>query len=137
MANKTYTTATGQQLDMQSLVLSNEKVRAVGNMNVNARGDVIDNQNKTTSPRAAQVSKSYRKQIGKTVQDAPIVSSKKAAKLAAEQVVDVPAKIIADLEEAPVKPKVKAKAKVKPKTTKADVPTSGLASAIAKASEEK
>jgi hypothetical protein len=128
MATNTYRTATGQQIDMQALALKNEKVRAVGNMNVNARGDVIDSTNKTTSNRSAQVNKSYRKQIGKTVKDTPVVTSKKAANLDA----DVPEDIIADLDNAPatVKPKVNTK-------DKEEAPSGGLAAAIASAQEVK
>ena len=43
-------TALGKNLDMGSLILKNEKVRAVGNMNVNARGDTIDGHNKVIVP---------------------------------------------------------------------------------------
>ena len=57
---KTYRSANGREIDMQKLVLKNETVRAVGNMNVNARGDVIDNRNKSTATRAAQSNKNYR-----------------------------------------------------------------------------
>ena len=40
-----YRSALGKTIDMSSVVTKNEKVRAVGNMNVNARGDVINNNN--------------------------------------------------------------------------------------------
>jgi hypothetical protein len=39
---KTYKTAQGKILDMDKLRLLHEREIAVGNMNVNARGDVID-----------------------------------------------------------------------------------------------
>ena len=78
MANKTYRTANGKTIDMENLILKNAKVRAVGNMNVNARGDVIDSTNETTSQRSAQVNRSYRKQTGNVVKDQPVVTSKKA-----------------------------------------------------------
>ena len=38
--------AMGKSVDMGALVSRNEKVRAVGNMNVNARGDILDSNNK-------------------------------------------------------------------------------------------
>jgi hypothetical protein len=41
MANKTYRTANGKQVDMGTLTLQNETVIAVGNMSVNARGDQL------------------------------------------------------------------------------------------------
>ena len=34
--------AQGKMIDMTALAARNERVRAVGNMNVNARGDTID-----------------------------------------------------------------------------------------------
>ena len=137
-----YKSANGQEIDMDRLVAKNEKVRAVGNMNVNARGDVVDNANKVTSPRAAQVNKSYRKQTGNVAQDLPIVSSKKAAeKLAAELAIEEP---IVGLDEEPaieevppVKAKTKSvKAKAKPAAKKEEA-EGGLAAAIAKAKEAK
>jgi hypothetical protein len=42
---KTYKTAMGKTIDMRSMSMANEKIRAVGNMNVNARGDLIDSNN--------------------------------------------------------------------------------------------
>ena len=139
--NKTIRTATGQEIDMQTLMLQNETVRAVGNMNVNARGDVLDNKNKATSTRASQVNKNYRKQIGNVAKDEPIVSSQKA--IANETITGLDEVV----PEAP-KPKPKAK-KVKPKKVEAKVEEpvveeapveevkSGLAGAIAKAREVK
>jgi hypothetical protein len=44
-------TAMGQTLDMSALAAKHEKVRAVSNLNMNARGDIIDNRNKVTIPR--------------------------------------------------------------------------------------
>ena len=38
---KTYRTSSGQQVDFGALLLNNETVPAIGNMNVNARGDEI------------------------------------------------------------------------------------------------
>ena len=37
-----YRTAQGKNIDMAALAAKNERTRAVGNMNVNARGDTID-----------------------------------------------------------------------------------------------
>lgn len=42
MASKFATTSKGKSIDMARLIAKNETVRAVGNMNVNARGDEID-----------------------------------------------------------------------------------------------
>ena len=39
MTRKVYKSAMGQPIDLGALLLQNEQDRAVGNMNVNARGD--------------------------------------------------------------------------------------------------
>ena len=45
MTGKIYKSAMGKPVDLGSLILENENIRAVGNMNVNARGDVLDSAN--------------------------------------------------------------------------------------------
>lgn len=63
MAGNVYRTANGKTLDMRSLALKNETVRAVGNMKVNARGDVIDDTNKIIKTKPAQVQKNYNQEV--------------------------------------------------------------------------
>jgi hypothetical protein len=65
MTKQVYKSANGKPVDMGSLALQNEMVRAVGNMKVNARGDLIDEQNRVISKKTDQVNQSYNKQIGK------------------------------------------------------------------------
>jgi hypothetical protein len=62
MTNEVYRSANGKTVDMGALRLQNEKVRAVGNMRVNARGDIINDNNEVISTRNEQVSKQYKKQ---------------------------------------------------------------------------
>ena len=62
MAGKIYKSAQGKTVDMGQLMLKNEKVRAVGNMKVNARGDMIDDMNRVISSKNDQVNKQYNKQ---------------------------------------------------------------------------
>ena len=62
MTNEVYKSANGKAVDMGALRLQNEKVRAVGNMRVNARGDVINDNNEVIRTRNEQVSKQYQKQ---------------------------------------------------------------------------
>jgi len=62
MAGKIYKTALGKTVDMGKLSMQNEKVRAVGNMKVNARGDIIDDMNRVISSKNDQVNKQYNKQ---------------------------------------------------------------------------
>jgi hypothetical protein len=63
MTKSIYRTAQGKQIDMGKLALQNEKVRAVGNMKVNARGDAVDDHNRVIETKNQQVSRNYRKQI--------------------------------------------------------------------------
>ncbi len=62
MAGKIYKTAQGKTVDMGKLSMQHEKVRAVGNMKVNARGDMIDDMNRVISSKNDQVNKQYNKQ---------------------------------------------------------------------------
>ena len=62
MTNNIYRTAQGKVVDMGRLTLQNEKVRAVGNMKVNARGDMVDDMNRVISTKSEQVNKQYKKQ---------------------------------------------------------------------------
>jgi len=107
-----YKTANGKSIDLQQLISKNGNTRAVGNMNVNARGDVLDNSNKTISTRTTQVNKQYNKQTRNIVKDSPIVASKKPA----TETVDEPIFGLDETESAP--------------------PTKGLASAINKVKKQ-
>lgn len=62
MTKQIYKTAQGKMIDMGQLILKNEKVRAVGNMNVNARGDLLDDGNQVIAKRNNQVNKQYNRQ---------------------------------------------------------------------------
>lgn len=59
-----YRTALGKQIDMAALAAKNEKVRAVGNMRVNARGDEIDAYGKVIVPATEKVNQSYSRTVG-------------------------------------------------------------------------
>jgi hypothetical protein len=63
MTRQVYRTAQGKTLDMGSLVLQNENIRAVGNMNVNARGDLLDDRDHVIQSKTQQVNQEYNKQI--------------------------------------------------------------------------
>ena len=54
----------GKSVDMATLAAKNEKVRAVGNMKVNARGDTIDSQGRVTRPVTEKVNSAYAKTVG-------------------------------------------------------------------------
>lgn len=58
-----YRSAMGKGVDMGSMVAKNEKVRAVGNMNVNARGDILDSNNKIIRDNTQRVKESYKNTV--------------------------------------------------------------------------
>lgn len=66
MTKKIYRTAQGKTIDLGALILQNESVRAVGNMNVNARGDQLDSTNQSINNKNRQVQRQYRQVIGGT-----------------------------------------------------------------------
>ena len=88
MTRKVYRTANGKTVDMGALQLQNEDVRAVGNMSVNARGDLIDSMNRPIDSRNNRVNKQYGRQTN--VQDTKIYSSAKAAEAVAPSVPPTP-----------------------------------------------
>ena len=63
MTKDIYKSSRGKAVDMGALRLQNEKVRAVGNMKVNARGDAVDDKNAAIQSRPQQVHDQYQKQI--------------------------------------------------------------------------
>jgi hypothetical protein len=128
MTRKIYKTAKGKTIDMGSLLLQNEQVRAVGNMNVNARGDLLDSGNKVIDQKNRQVQRQYKKQTN--VSASPVTVSTREAKQA-----QVPKEepTVEDFEfdiEEPIQtePVVK-KEEVEPLS----IPRGGLAAAIARA----
>ena len=118
MTRKVYRTAQGKMVDLGALQLRNENVRAVGNMKVNARGDLIDSGNRAIDSRNSQVARQYRRQTT-NVTDTPV----KASAAAAAAVPKAPE----DFQDDFVR-------QVKPETP-ASAPAAGLAAAIARARE--
>ena len=60
---KSVKTARGRTLDMGALSAKNEETRAVSNLNMNARGDIIDNRNEVTIPREEIAKKFYKNNV--------------------------------------------------------------------------
>jgi len=109
MAGKMYRSSQGKSIDLGSLLLQNENVRAVGNMGVNARGDVINNKNKSIDSRVNQKKRQYNKQI----EPQDVVPSESKTKLAAA----VADEVVVD----PVVVEPKKTITKKPKTSKTKV----------------
>ena len=81
MVQKVYRTAQGKTVDFGAMAVKNEKVRAVGNMAVNARGDRIDNQGNIIATRSQQINKNLNRQ---TNADATANAANNRAQAAAE-----------------------------------------------------
>jgi len=79
MTQKVYKTAMGKTVDMGQLMLENEQVRAVGNMNVNARGDLLDSGNRVIDPKPRQVQRQYQKQAARPT-PIPVSTGTRAAR---------------------------------------------------------
>ena len=80
MTSKIYKTAQGKSIDLGTIMLQNEHVRAVGNMNVNARGDIVDSNNKVIETKNRRIQKQNSQQtVGAP---ATIHTSTRAAKRA-------------------------------------------------------
>jgi len=134
MTKKIYTTAQGKAVDLGAIILQNEHVRAVGNMNVNARGDLLDGSSRVIDQRNQQVAR----QLERTTQPAPTgvsteprptssVATRRARataqQVAPELVLDIPADTVP--ESVPVtEPEVE--------SVPADTALSGLAAAMAR-----
>ena len=83
MTRKVYKSAMGKSIDLGALLLQNESVRAVGNMNVNARGDILDSANQVIDQKNRQVQRQYQRTATNVSAAAPVHTSTRAAKQAA------------------------------------------------------
>ena len=66
-----YRTMQGRMVDIEKLRAANESVQAVGNMNVNARGDVLGLGGAIVTPKAEVIKKYYEAPRG-MVDDTPV-----------------------------------------------------------------
>ena len=116
MTRKVYRTAQGKMVDLGALQLRNENVRAVGNMKVNARGDVIDSGNRSIDSRNRQVARQYQRQTT-NVTDTSVRANQTATQAAPKPPQDFDDQF------------------VKPESPPAAAPAAGLAAAIARVRE--
>ena len=75
---KMYRTMQGRMVDIEKLRAANESVQAVGNMNVNARGDVLGASGQVITPKEDIIKKYYEQPKG-MVSDTPSRSKPMAA----------------------------------------------------------
>jgi hypothetical protein len=115
---KIYRTAQGRTVDIGALITQNERTRAVGNMKVNAKGDIIDSQNQVVTPRNRQVNRNLEASVGQHIVAKsavkPVSKSQPKKPAATSESVAIP--VTAD----PIPP-----------------PTQGLAAALARANQPK
>ena len=62
---KMYRTMQGRMVDIEKLRAANESVQAVGNMKVNARGDLLGANGQVVTPKAQVIKKYYEQPKGK------------------------------------------------------------------------
>ena len=136
MTSKVYKSAQGKSVDLGTIILQNEHVRAVGNMHVNARGDRLDNENRVieTKPRQIQRQNARTTNVSDTpVQTSTIRARKEKASLAdtghnaQPEPVDMPAAAPVALQQPPAQNEA----------VSGKIPTGGLAAAIARNREVK
>jgi hypothetical protein len=130
MTTKVYTTAQGRKIDLGALQAQNENVRAVGNMQVNARGDRIDPNGQVIATRAQQVNRN----LDRTTNTAPGPIPTSSQALKKEDAAAVRAAEQEKIEKARLQRQALREQGAAPEV---DQPTAGLAAAMARAAKIK
>ena len=120
MTSKVYRSAQGKSVDLGTIMLQNEHVRAVGNMNVNARGDRLDSNNQVLETKPRQIQRQNARTTNVSATDVHTSSIKARQQAAAEP----------KTETAVAPP-------AQDETANGKIPTGGLAAAIARNREIK
>ena len=100
----------GRMIDVEKLRAANENVQAVGNMNVNARGDVLGAGGQVVTPKETIIKKYYEQPKG-MVSDTP---TKNKPTLAPKETVTQPVQKATPMASKPVAKKAQTK-KAQPK----------------------
>jgi hypothetical protein len=137
MTSKVYRTAQGKTVDLGTIMLQNEHVRAVGNMNINARGDKLDQNNRVIETKPRQIQKQNARTTNVSAQ--PVQTSATKSKKAkrektqdeAHPVVQAPTPLA---EQTPVAVTAPPAQNI---VTPSKIPEGGLAAAIARQKEVK
>jgi hypothetical protein len=128
MSRKIYKSAQGKTVDLGALLLQNESVRAVGNMNVNARGDTVDSTNRVIDQKNRQVQRQYRKQTTVSSNNMPPTTSNRAARQTQQQLSETEPKDLVSTSVPTVEEKI---------SDSSQISRGGLAAAIARSREVK
>lgn len=135
MTRKVYKSAMGKTVDLGALLLQNEQVRAVGNMGVNAAGDLINSNNRVIDQKNRQVQRQYQKQTNVTA--GPVPTSNLTARQMNQTQTEAPVakkSVEPEIEEDIFEPPP---VEVKPQTSTTEIKSGGLAAAIARNREIK
>lgn len=76
--SRVYKTTMGQSIDMDALKLANEKTTAVGNMRVNARGDILGAGKSVAVPRNQIMDQVYAVEPGYSPNDPAMFAEREA-----------------------------------------------------------
>jgi hypothetical protein len=142
MTRKLYKSARGKMVDMGTLMLQNENIRAVGNMGVNARGDLVDGTNKVIDQKNQQIQRQVQRQTTTNVTGhVPQSSIRDARRVKEEQqnaeLLDGLDTVAEITETVPPTEVVSAPAPVEAASVQPKIPRGGLAAAIARTREVK
>jgi hypothetical protein len=142
MTRKIYKSAMGKPVDMGSLLLQNEQVRAVGNMNVNARGDKLGNDNQVVETKPQQIQRQITKttNVSSAAPTASAHKARRAKKEQAEQSQEAPDNTTVDtapVDNTPVQDEPPVIVTAPPAQDNIVLPGGGLAAAIARQREVK
>ena len=111
-----YRTMQGRMVDIEKLRAANEEVRAVGNMNVNARGDVLGPGGQVVAPKSEVIQKYYEQPKGR-VDDTPARARPTPPRKVAPQP-EAPIKKMTPMESKPQVTKAEPKKVYAPENTK-------------------
>ena len=122
-----YRTMQGRMVDIEKLRVANEGVQAVGNMKVNARGDVLGAGGKVVTPKETVIKKYYEQPKGK-VSEGPAITKTAPQPQAVETKAVEPKKVATPKVATPKVATAKVTSKVAPKRTVA--PKKGIDEAL-------
>jgi len=134
MTSKVYRTAQGKTVDLGTIMLQNEHVRAVGNMNVNARGDKLDQNNRVVETKPRQIQRQNARTTNVSADPVHTSASKARRSRRAQPEADPVVDTIVD---APVETPAAVTSPPVQSIPSLTIPEGGLAAAIARQREVK
>ena len=127
---KMYRTMQGRMVDIDQLRAANESVQAVGNMNVNARGDVLGANGQVITPKAQVIKKYYEQPKGKASEGPSRIKQTPASETKAVETKAVETKAVATPKVATPKVATTKVATPRVATKKAVAPKKGIDEAL-------